>query len=49
MIRSDDKLRARLEVIRAVLCRVDYARKDAGAVGAPDPAVSGGPELWVDA
>jgi polyphosphate kinase len=49
VIRSDDKLRARLEVIRAVLCRLDYGRKDAGAVGAPDPAITGGPEIWTDA
>ena len=48
VIRSDDKLRARLEVIRAVLTRVEYARKDAAAVGALDPAITGGPEIWVD-
>ncbi|RBI85057.1 polyphosphate kinase 2 [Rhodosalinus halophilus] len=48
VIRSDDKRRARLEAIRAVLSRLDYARKDDRAIGASDPAILGGPELWRD-
>jgi polyphosphate kinase 2 len=48
VIRSDDKRRARLEAIRAVLARFDYARKDARAIGEGDPAIAGGPELWRD-
>ncbi|MFY0691097.1 MAG: polyphosphate kinase 2 [Paracoccaceae bacterium] len=46
VIRSDDKRRARIAAIRTVLSRVDYARKDAAVVDAPDPAISGGPEIW---
>ena len=48
VIRSDDKNRARLAVVQTVLGAIDYARKDAGAVGTPDPALCGGPELWRD-
>lgn len=48
VIRSDDKRRARLEAIRAVLARIDYAPKDDRAIGASDPAIAGGPELWRD-
>ena len=46
VIRSDDKRRARLEAIRAVLERLDYAGRDPDAIGAGDPKVRGGPELW---
>ncbi len=46
IIRSDDKRRARVEAIRAVLGQVDYARKDAKALGDVDRKVAGGPELW---
>ncbi|WP_370046575.1 MULTISPECIES: polyphosphate kinase 2 [Salipiger] len=46
VIRSDDKKRARLAAIRHVLSHLDYARKDARAVGAPDPKIAGGPEIW---
>jgi polyphosphate kinase 2 len=48
VIRSDDKRRARLAVIRAILTALDYPGKDAELVGAPDPAISGGPEMWGD-
>lgn len=48
VIRSDDKRRARLAVIRAVLQGLDYAGKDNALVGAPDPAITGGPEMWRD-
>ncbi|NKX46198.1 polyphosphate kinase 2 [Roseicyclus persicicus] len=48
VIRSDDKRRARLAVIRAILCDVDYDGKDLAVVGRPDPAICGGPEMWTD-
>ncbi|MFU8778845.1 MAG: polyphosphate kinase 2 [Roseovarius sp.] len=46
VIRADDKRRARLAAIRAVLSQLDYARKDARALGSSDPAIIGGPEIW---
>ncbi len=46
IIRSDDKRRARLNAIRTVLHRLDYDRKDPSAIGAIDPSVCGGVELW---
>ena len=48
VIRSDDKRRARLAVIRAVLSGLDYTGKDEKLVGAPDAAITGGPEMWTD-
>ncbi len=45
VIRSDDKRRARLTAIRAVLGAVEYEGKDADVVGAPDPVITGGPEM----
>jgi polyphosphate kinase 2 len=44
VIRSDDKYRARLAVVEALLRRVDYGGK--GDVPAPDPKICGGPEIW---
>ena len=46
VIRSDDKRRARIEALRHVLARVDYAGKDAAAVGDADARICGGPEIW---
>jgi len=46
VVRSDDKRRARLAAIRHVLAALPYAEKDPGAVGTPDPAILGGPEIW---
>jgi len=46
VIRSDDKRRARIEAIRHVLLALDYDHKDPKALGAPDPAVCGGPGIW---
>ena len=46
VIRADDKYRARLAAIRAVLGRLDYAGKDEALVGATDGKICGGPELW---
>ena len=47
VIRADDKRRARLAVIRSVLAPLPYVGKDEAVVGAPDPEIAGGPELWV--
>lgn len=44
VVRSDDKKRARLAAIRAVLNGIDYANK--GNVTAPDPKICGGPDIW---
>ena len=46
VLRSDDKRRARIEAIRHVLRHIDYAHKDARAIGTPDPQVCGGPDIW---
>ncbi len=46
IVRSDDKRRARVNTVRAVLDRLSYARKDAKAIGAVDAKVAGGPDLW---
>lgn len=46
IVRSDDKKRARLAAIRHVLHSIDYARKDARKIGACDPLICGGPDLW---
>ncbi len=41
VIKSNDKKRARVEAIRYVLSRFDYANKDVDLVGTPDPAIVG--------
>ncbi|MFW8592993.1 polyphosphate kinase 2 [Cribrihabitans neustonicus] len=46
VIRSDDKRRARLAAIRRVLHAVDYAGKDAQAIGPLDGSICGGPDIW---
>ena len=46
VILSDDKLRARITVIQAVLGSLDYDGKDKAALGQPDPLICGGPEIW---
>jgi polyphosphate kinase 2 len=46
VVRADDKRRARLAVMRHLLAGFDYPRKDQKAVGAPDPAILGGPDIW---
>ena len=47
VIRSDDKRRARIAAMQTVLNRVEYAGKDASVIGAPDPRITGGPEMLV--
>lgn len=46
VILGDDKYRARLAAVQAILGPLPYARKDAGAVGAEDRRISGGTALW---
>ncbi len=46
IVRSDDKRRARVQVIRSILHQLDYTLKDSGALGAIDPKIAGGPDLW---
>ena len=41
VIKSNDKKRARLEAMRHILWRLDYAGKKPGAVGIPDPLIVG--------
>jgi hypothetical protein len=42
---SDDKKRARIAAIQTILSAVDYAGKDAGAIGKVDAKICGGPKL----
>ncbi|WP_299884550.1 polyphosphate kinase 2 [uncultured Ruegeria sp.] len=46
IIRSDDKKRARLAAIRTVLHTLDYEEKKTKDLGAIDPKICGGPEIW---
>ncbi|MFD9319475.1 polyphosphate kinase 2 [Streptomyces sp. NPDC060053] len=41
VVKSNDKRRGRLEAMRILLHRIDYAAKDAEAVGSPDPLIVG--------
>ena len=41
VVRSNDKRRARIETIRHVLRSLDYAGRDLGAIGKPDPKIIG--------
>jgi len=45
VIRSNDKKRARLDVIRHVLSGLAYPGKDRKAIGRTDPLITGGPEM----
>ncbi|MEM6761025.1 MAG: polyphosphate kinase 2 [Pseudomonadota bacterium] len=46
ILRTDDKKRARLAAIRTVLHSLDYASKDARAIGDIDTQICGGPDIW---
>lgn len=46
IVRSDDKRRARVNTIRSILSGLDYAGKDASAIGQIDAKIAGGPDLW---
>ena len=48
VIRADDKRRARIATIRAILAGIDYEGRDAELVCPPDPKIAGGPEIWAD-
>jgi polyphosphate kinase 2 (PPK2 family) len=41
VVRSDDKRRERLNTIRSILSRTDYAGRDDARLGAIDPKVAG--------
>ena len=45
VIRSDDKRRARIAAIQTIVGALDYAGKDADAIGRLDPQIAGGPEM----
>lgn len=45
VVRSDDKYRARLNAIRAVLSQIDYKGKNTDVAYAPDAKITGGPEM----
>ncbi|MEP9386131.1 polyphosphate kinase 2 [Mesorhizobium sp. KR9-304] len=48
VVRSNDKRRARIEVIRHVLRALDYTGRDLDAIGKPDPKIVGeGPKLML--
>ena len=46
VVRSDDKRRARIAVLRVILGSVAYDDRDAELVLPPDPKIAGGPEIW---
>lgn len=46
IVRSDDKRRARVQVIRHVLDQLDYPRNDPASLAPIDPQIVGGPDLW---
>lgn len=46
VIRADDKRRARIAVIRAILGDLPYDGRDDAVAGPPDPEIVGGPEIW---
>lgn len=50
VVRANDKRRARLNAMRAVLCEIDYEGKDKEVVGKPDPLIVGsGPDFFYTA
>ncbi len=46
VVRSDDKKRARLNAIRSVLSKIDYAGRDNANIGEIDPKIAGTPDIW---
>jgi polyphosphate kinase 2 len=48
VVRANDKLRARLEVHRFILSKLDYEGKDGKAVGKPDPKIVGSGKEFFD-
>ncbi|MEV8090639.1 polyphosphate kinase 2 [Streptomyces nigra] len=49
VVKSNDKRRARLETMRSLLARIDYASKDVDAVGTPDPLIVGAADTLLEA
>jgi len=47
VIRSDDKRRARIAVMKRVLSAFDYADKDSSVAESPDAKICGGPDMLV--
>jgi hypothetical protein len=43
VVKSNDKKRARLEAMRSLLAKFEYAGKDREIVGSPDPLLVGAP------
>jgi polyphosphate kinase 2 len=41
VVKNNDKKRGRLEAMRSLLWRIDYANKDSESVGTPDPLIVG--------
>ncbi|MFF3319979.1 polyphosphate kinase 2 [Streptomyces sp. NPDC003035] len=48
VVKSNDKRRARLEAMRSLLSRFDYANKDLAAVGEPDPLIVGAADTLLE-
>lgn len=48
VVKSNDKRRGRLEAMRSLLSRIEYADKDAAAVGTPDPLIVGAADTLLE-
>lgn len=48
VVKSNDKRRGRLEAMRSLLWRLDYASKDEEAVGRPDPLIVGAADTLLE-
>ncbi|WP_051832895.1 polyphosphate kinase 2 [Streptomyces katrae] len=48
VVKSNDKRRGRLEAMRSLLWRLDYASKDEAAVGRPDPLIVGAADTLLE-
>ncbi|MFC8763195.1 polyphosphate kinase 2 [Streptomyces sp. NPDC057193] len=48
VVKSNDKRRGRLEAMRSLLARIDYANKDPEAVGTPDPLIVGAADTLLE-
>jgi len=46
IVRSDDKMRARIAAIQAVLAGIEYAGKNTETAVKPDNRICGGPDIW---
>jgi polyphosphate kinase 2 len=46
VVRSDDKYRARIAALQAVLNGIDYVGKNASVAVQPDPEICAGPGIW---